>query len=404
MTLFLGLFLIPVSVWLIYNLKKFNITKKNKRKYYLYLFLESFLYLVLCFVLNMEPFKFDDIYRAGDYIIYSLVILIFTPFMWINLIYIFSRFFKSLRINKKFKIKSNKEYIYYRDDLNKISPSLVMFVSNLELDVRKSVSAVVLKLKLTGHIKEEKGKIVKTNKSKDELLESEKLVLNSVNFKDLNEKEYIKLVEKETINNHFIRKNHGNRLVKLIKIVLIIAAPILLIYGSMEFDTYVFDNYKTYVYDGKRYVSVKEDGEIGDIHYGKIDNINDYYHGKVNGKVFYDKALIRADKYDNSYVLKVELFQLIDVLYMVASIISVFAFLYLLAREIIFFNKGYIRTSKGTDLLNKTHGLKNYLKDFSVINKRTENELILWEYYLIYAVILGVNEKIDDSVVEKYFK
>ena len=404
MTLILGLFLTLVSIFLIYKLKKFNITKKEKRKYYIAMFLETFLYLLLCFIVDAEPFNFEDAYRAGDYIIYSLVILLFTPFMWMNLIYIFSRFFKSLRINKKFKINSNKEYTYYRDDLNKISPSLVMFVSNLELDVRKSVSAVVLKLKLTGHIKEEKGKIIKTDKNKADLLKSEKLVLDAINFKDLDENKYIKLVEEETINNHFIRKNRGNKIIKLIKIALIIVTPILLIYGSMKFDTYVFNNYKTYVYDGKRYVSVMDNGKIGDIHYGKIDNINDYYHGEVGGRTFYDKALIRADKYDNSYVLKVEIYQILDILYITFSIVSVFAFIYLLVRQIIFFNKGYFRTSAGTDLLNKAHGLKNYLKDFSVIKTRKEKELILWEYYLIYAVILGVNETVDDSVVEKYFK
>lgn len=42
------------------------------------------------------------------------------------------------------------------------------------------------------------------------------------------------------------------------------------------------------------------------------------------------------------------------------------------------------------------------MKDYSLIKDRTEEELVLWEYYLIYAVILDVNVKIEDKIIEKY--
>ena len=44
------------------------------------------------------------------------------------------------------------------------------------------------------------------------------------------------------------------------------------------------------------------------------------------------------------------------------------------------------------------------LKDYSLIKDKTEDELILWEYYLIYAVALDVNVKIKDQIIEKYIK
>ena len=69
-----------------------------------------------------------------------------------------------------------------------------------------------------------------------------------------------------------------------------------------------------------------------------------------------------------------------------------------------YINKNYRRTIKGKKLLNKTYALKNYLKDYSLIKDRTEEELILWEYYLVYAVVLGVNAKIEDEIIEKYLK
>lgn len=401
MTLVLGLFLIPLSIYSIIKLNSFKVTKKEKIIHNLLMILVPFLYLVICFLLEMEPFVFE-IDRAADYLVFSLVIFIFTPFMWINLFYYCGRFFKRLKANKNFKIKSREQCFYYRDDLNKVSPSTVMFVSNLELDPRTSITASIMKLKITGFIKEENGKIVKTNKNDTSLLASERMLLKSLRFKDVDTKEYTDLVEREVKENGYIRKNRGNRLIKLVKMLVTIAIPVLLVMSSIQFDTYVYDNYKTYIYEGKRYVLVEDD--IGDIGYGTIPDIDDYYHGIVYGDVFYDKALIRADKYDNEYVLKTEVMQLLDVSLIVVSILSCAVFLFLLIEQLIYFNKGYIRTAKGTKLLTEAYGLKNYLKDFSIMKKRTEKELVLWEYYLVYAVALGVNTKVDDELIDKYFK
>ena len=38
------------------------------------------------------------------------------------------------------------------------------------------------------------------------------------------------------------------------------------------------------------------------------------------------------------------------------------------------------------------------------MKNRTENELVLWEYYLVYAVVLDVNVKIKDKIIEKYVR
>ena len=52
-------------------------------------------------------------------------------------------------------------------------------------------------------------------------------------------------------------------------------------------------------------------------------------------------------------------------------------------------------------LVTKACALKNYLEDFSIMEERNEEELVMWEYYLVYAVALGVNET-DDDIIEKY--
>lgn len=61
-----------------------------------------------------------------------------------------------------------------------------------------------------------------------------------------------------------------------------------------------------------------------------------------------------------------------------------------------------IRTSKGKEVNERLEGLKNYLKDFSIMNERDEKSLAVWEDYLIYSVIFNQNSKIVKNIYDKY--
>ena len=405
--LVIGLILIPVSILIIMGLNSFNIKKSTKKLLNILLIGISILYIAIAVTANIEPFNFE-ITRGSDYLISLVLVIMFMPFLWINMYYYCSKLlFKRMRIRRNAKIKSDKQYKYYRDDLDKVSPSIVMFTSDMEIDLERCIAAVILKLKLNGYIKESDDELKYTEKKDDELLESEKLVLKSIKDKNIDEKLYMQLVEKEALNYKYIKKNNKGKILKLIKILITIIIPIILLKASMDFDEFVYDNYKTYIYDGKRYVSV-EDGEIGDIHYGEIENIDDYYHGYImegNFKMtFYDKALIRVDKLGNSFVRKTVILQNVDAIICFISIIIASIMVFMVIEQIRYFNKSYIRTLKGNELVNKAHALKNYLKEYSLIKDRTQRELILWEYYLIYAVVLDVNVKIKNEIIEKYCK
>ncbi len=65
--------------------------------------------------------------------------------------------------------------------------------------------------------------------------------------------------------------------------------------------------------------------------------------------------------------------------------------------------KIYKRTTKGRELNQKLEGLKNYLKDYSMLDEREAKELELWDDYLIYSVMFGQNKKIMEEY-EKYIE
>ena len=63
----------------------------------------------------------------------------------------------------------------------------------------------------------------------------------------------------------------------------------------------------------------------------------------------------------------------------------------------------YIRTEKGYEIHTKLEGLKYFLKDFGNMSHKEKEELPLWEDYLTYSVLFGMNKNIVADM-EKYIE
>lgn len=51
-------------------------------------------------------------------------------------------------------------------------------------------------------------------------------------------------------------------------------------------------------------------------------------------------------------------------------------------------------TSKGKDLNTKLRGLRNFLLEFSEIDDKDEKHAVIWEDYLLYSVMFGINKRV----------
>ena len=364
-------------------------------------------------IIRAEPFDFEDHYSVeymfyrGEYILYAGLIFLFTPFIWIIVVYFAKMILNSIRVRKNAIIKRNEEYVYYRGDLNKVSPSVIMFASTFNVDIKKSISATILKLKLTGYIKENSNSYIYTNKDISNLLESEKMVLNLIINNYFDKNNYKEVVKQETLDNKYIVKNRGGIPFRILKIIVAICMPIMVFAFSAWLSEYIFENYRVYPEDdGHTYIILNNEDEIEQLYYEEVKDINDYYHRTMLDGTYisYNYSEIRADKFEYSVVRKAFFLNLITAVIISFFGVLVLISLYIVIDQIKYINKNYRRTIKGKKLLNKAYALKNYLKDYSLIKDRTEEELILWEYYLVYAVVLGVNAKIEDQIIEKYLK
>ena len=58
----------------------------------------------------------------------------------------------------------------------------------------------------------------------------------------------------------------------------------------------------------------------------------------------------------------------------------------------------YERTKKGKFLVEEIDGIKNYIHDFSLLSEKEKDSIIIWNEFLIYAIVLEENTKIIDDI------
>lgn len=410
MLLFVGLMLTPAVYFLIHRANLITTGRKEKILLNFLQILIAILFVVLCWVTKAEPFELEEHYSkiymiySGEYILYSGVVLMFTPFMWMILFQFFKNLYDSVRIRKNAVIKRSDEFLYYRGELDHVSPGVLMFVSGLAFDMKKSIAATILKLKHLGYIQEKEGKYICPAQNNPKLMKSESMVLQLVQNRAFDKALYRKTIEKEAVRSRYLTLNRGGAVFRIVKMLTAVCIPVVYFIFTIWLDGYAFENYHVWPEkDGYTYIELGNKKEIRNLYENEIEDINDYYHSPMyDGSWDYRYSEIRADKFQYSVVRKAFAINMLGTFLAGFCWVSVLAGVYLFGVQIRYFHKNYIRTIKGKALLNKAYALKNYLKDYSLIREKTEEELVLWEYYLIYAVALDVNEKLVNSVIEKY--
>ena len=62
-------------------------------------------------------------------------------------------------------------------------------------------------------------------------------------------------------------------------------------------------------------------------------------------------------------------------------------------------NNSLKRTEKGEQLTDVILGMKRFIHDFSMLDTATKEQIVLWDDFLIYAIVLEENEKIIDEIL-----
>ena len=330
-------------------MKKRNLRVKNNWKF---IDLAVFLLLLTVTIVMTKDYLNEGIqsFANGEISLSGLVSIILVssimvmpfsiPFIAIYLVIRFNSK-KHAYKNATFEVVNDIEY--YRNNFGEISPALISLMVNLDIEEKKDITAMLLYYKLNNIIKISNNEII-INENVS-LKESDKIFIKWLKSKNiLYLDEWKNQIKQDGIEQGYIQKQKDKNkgcLTPIICLVVTIVATIIdwsLLSRTVENDS-------------------------GDI---KI--------------VFLFVILIGL------------FFLIINWLW-----IGLAYFFSEMANK-----KNIKRTRKGNELTEKIYAMKNFIHDFGNLSTVTKESLCMWEYFLIYAIVLEENKTILDEIKGYY--
>ncbi len=308
--------------------------------------------------INISDFRslnFNDI-TAQQYITIVLsiffVILVSVIFSMFRAFYLTIIYFGIKIANKKY----NKERIekvdlkndsYYRDILPKYSPAVLSYVDDFKIN-KQDIIATLLMLELKGKIKIKDDSFVLLDDTIENLEENEIYILNKVKenmIKDINILEYASIVRNDALKKGLLQEKQG-----------------------------VKKNIKRRI----------------------IINIIVYLFVLIGFSMIPNFLVIASDS-----VTMILGFIVLMIFFAFLVFMPFSTIVYISHYKMLNTLDPYIRNNEGKIINLKLEGLRKYLVDFSQIEEKTKEQLVLWEEYLVYSVMLGINTKVIEEVYNK---
>lgn len=379
-------------------------TKKIKSKKEKTLIKIDIVFILVCLIIvkmNMKVsivgtlFEYFKIYD-GNFIAFiniSLAILWMLVILLISKCFVLIAAYLAFRISRMKVIKENSSYEvidnieYYRDRFNNITPAEISLITDLEIETKKDISATILDLYQKGIIDFYEDNIIVKNEDKALRQSEQKLVemIKNNNFskenidnwknsciKEAQENNYIKVkIDKEKRPN-FSKNNMVINISAILFIISLILSLVFLFTPTGEKWYTSLDEF-----DNKYAQEEKTDLEI--------------IESNQEAKELYVKIIS-----DSGPIMILSTVMLITFFVLIGTPI------YRKVRRKIYnkieVNNSYERTREGKILVEQIAGIKNYIHDFSLLSEKDKENIVLWEDFLIYAVLLEENEIIVKDI------
>lgn len=311
----------------------------------------------------------------------------------------------AFRLTKMKSIKKNTTYTqiygieYYRDKLPTLTATEISLITDLNIENKKDISASLLNMYQKGIISFENNRIIEDKEKAQSLNQSEKKLLEMLTSDKLDEneiKEWKKICIDEAINEGYIQKVRKDRysylknINKILKnafkiwgITFIVLLIIVMINMIPSFTNEYISQFK----------ELKSN-----------TSINENIENTVNASTSAEKnELSNSTIEDLHKLMKNPIIFTIAVIHALSIPTLIYGIIYRKSKMIVVkanesLQNNYERTEKGNEIVEKIAGLKRFISEFSQLSQREKEEIVLWEDFLTYAVLLEENEKIIKDI------
>lgn len=150
---------------------------------------------------------------------------------------------------------------------------------------------------------------------------------------------------------------------------------------------------------GKSSVTLKELENYIKNHSTTTDLLLKDVYGKVNKQLIDEKIVDKEIQKEYKKYKESQTYYILSIIFLLC-----FTFIAFLIPVIIFVvnailcgkvaKKLNVLTQKGIDMQEQWKGLKKYMEDFSMLDRREVPELVIWEKYLVFATVFGIADKV----------
>ena len=360
-----------------------RILKKKNIKYYLifYAVIEliskfSLIRGILAYIYSFFEIAFKS--PNLETFVKSVVILVVMMILWM-LIFVFMTLPVTIvllarktadstqeRQNRKYTSREN--IIYYREKLKGISPTTISLMKNLKVEEEKDLVATIMKLRLNGNILIEEHTIKILSNDVSNLMPNEEIILQALEEGKIRKSqiEYWKNTALAEAKSQGYIKDKNSSTGLAIKKVVLIALFVLFILGFKHFGS-TFES----LVDEVEKMGITEQMEIFEI----------------------------VEHEESRFILDV----LFQGLILMVCIVGIFAWPIFYIVYIVRYqnkNNSLRRTIKGEKLTDEILGMKRFIHDFSMLNEVDKEAIELWDDFLVYAIVLGENNKIVEDILK----
>ncbi len=293
----------------------------------------------------------NDIYIEIFMLLFITLIINIIKFFFLIVIYISIKFAYKSFYKEYLSINDFNNYKnYFRDIIKTYNPSILSYIDDYKIDLKKDIISELLYLKETNIIKldEVNNKIIVNNNINKKLNSLEEYIINLIRnnkLNSINEYTYINLIQKEAINYKLLKENKGK--INIGKLFLKIFIFFIMFIFSIIFMVNIANN-------------------------------------------------------DNIYtIILILIIGSISIILM--SLLMFGLPIYIIAYIFVRFKHPFKRTDKGEEINIRLEGLKNFLRDFSSLDEKSTEDIVIWDEYLIYSVLFNQNKSIINEVYNKYF-
>lgn len=279
---------------------------------------------------------------------------------------------------KKATFHTEEDFDYYREKLTGISPATISLLMDLQIEMKKDVTALLLKYVKMGAVSMEGGCIHVLDQELPGLMPSDKTLLSLImqgRAQPANLEVWKKQVIEEAIKSGNLRQRGAGQKINSVASPCFTCClsgcllPFLLFIGMCI-------------------------GAVIMVKSGLADTVDDFINSAPDlfGIEMINYFMASPDMVV-AFGLAILIISPVFIMFWLPA-----AALFRTILVVSFGISGLNRTEAGEVLTAQIAGMKNFIRDFSNLSEAEKEQIILWDDFLIYAVVLEENERIIEDI------